>query len=157
MAFDKNGKLASDGKINATLLKSLAKAYEKLRKNRPALSREIFEKHFQQILDGKIPLEDKLCTFAESIAIEIVNGFSAEKKLSVLCTGGGSFNSFLMYRLIEHCSNDVVLILPDEETVNFKEALIFALLGVLRVRGEVNCLKSVTGARKDNCGGLLIG
>lgn len=157
MAFDKNGKLASDGTVNAPMLALLSKAYAKLGKGRPSLSREIFEKQFLKILDKKIPLEDRLCTFVESIAIEVTKGFPKEKKLSVLCTGGGSFNSFLMYRLIEHCGNDVVLILPDEETVNFKEALIFALLGVLRVRGENNCLKSVTGARQDNCGGVLIG
>ena len=157
LTFDKNGKLAADGEINTTMLKALTKGYEKLGKGRPSLSREIFEKHFLKILDKKIPVEDKLCTFVESIAIEIAKGFPAEKKLSVLCTGGGSFNSFLMYRLIEHFGNDVVLILPDAETVNFKEALIFALLGILRVRGEVNCLKSVTGARQDNCGGVLVG
>ncbi len=157
LSFDKNGKLASDGKINPAMLKALQKGYEKLGKGRPSLSREIFEKQFLEIFNKEIPLEDKLCTFTESIALEIAKGFPSGKKLSVLCTGGGSFNSFLMYRLIEHCNNDVVLILPDEETVNFKEALIFALLGALRVRGEVNCLKSVTGARQDNCGGVLVG
>jgi anhydro-N-acetylmuramic acid kinase len=157
MAFDKNGKLASDGIVNDAMLKSLGKAYGKLGKSRPSLSRELFEKHFLKVLDKKIPLEDRLCTFTESIAIEIAKGFPSEKKISVLCTGGGSFNSYLMYRLIEHCGNNVVLILPDEETVNFKEALIFALLGILRVRGEVNCLKSVTGARQDNCGGVQVG
>ncbi len=47
------------------------------------------------------------------------------------------------------------LIVPDNELVNYKEALVFALLGVLRWRGEVNCLKSVTGARENNSGGSI--
>ncbi len=157
MAFDKNGKLASDGTINPTMLGALSKAYENIGKNNPSLSREIFEKNFLKILDQNISIEDKLCTFTESVAEEIAKRFPTDKKLSVLCTGGGSFNSYLMYRLIERCGENVVLILPDPETVNFKEALIFAFLGVLRARNENNCLKSVTGARKDNCGGVLVG
>src|SRR5690606_3020795 len=95
MSFDKNGKMAADGKVDAPMLKSLTKAYEKFRKDRPSLSREIFEKQFLTLLDKKIPVEDKLCTFVESIAIEIVTAFPKERKLSVLCTGGGSFNSYL--------------------------------------------------------------
>jgi len=47
------------------------------------------------------------------------------------------------------------IIIPDEQTIDFKEAIIFAFLGVLRMRSEVNCLSAVTGARKDNCGGAV--
>ena len=75
----------------------------------------------------------------------------------MLCTGGGAFNSFLMYRLVEHCGDHVEIVVPDDDVVKYKEALIFAFLGVLRVRNEINCLKSVTGARSDSCGGVTIG
>ena len=75
----------------------------------------------------------------------------------MLCTGGGTFNSFLMYRLVEHCGDHVEIIVPEDDIVNYKEALVFAFLGVLRVRRDINCLKSVTGARADSCGGVAIG
>jgi anhydro-N-acetylmuramic acid kinase len=47
--------------------------------------------------------------------------------------------------------------MPEDEVIKFKEAIVFAFLGVLRVRDEVNCLKSVTHASRDNSGGALIG
>ena len=71
----------------------------------------------------------------------------------MLVTGGGAFNKFLIELLREKCSVEVFV--PDENIVNFKEAIIFGFLGVLRMRGEINCLKSVTGALRDSCGGAV--
>jgi anhydro-N-acetylmuramic acid kinase len=59
--------------------------------------------------------------------------------------------------LLDNCGDNFDLIIPDDDVINFKEALIFAFLGVLRSRGEVNCLKSVTGAETDSSGGILVG
>ena len=75
----------------------------------------------------------------------------------MLCTGGGTFNSFLMYRLIEHCGDDATLIIPEKEVIDFKEAIVFAFLGVLRSRNEINCLKSVTGAKQNSSSGIIVG
>jgi anhydro-N-acetylmuramic acid kinase len=47
------------------------------------------------------------------------------------------------------------ILLPNKELIEFKESLIFAFIGVLKIRGEVNCLKTVTGADIDNCGGII--
>ena len=71
----------------------------------------------------------------------------------VLVTGGGAFNVFLMRKLQMCTSNQIVI--PEHEIVNFKEALIFALLGVLRSENQVNCLSSVTGAKEDHSSGKI--
>ncbi|MBT1704660.1 anhydro-N-acetylmuramic acid kinase [Chryseosolibacter indicus] len=158
-SYDKDGVMASTGEINSELLKSLNKIYNKFRNKRPSLGREMFELQILPLLNNKkIPLEDKLRTFTESAAREIIDAIVSHKKnVKVLCTGGGAFNSFLISRMLELGGDDVTLIIPEDEIIKFKEALVFAFLGLLRIRGEVNCLKSVTGASKDSSGGILAG
>ncbi len=157
-AYDKDGALAESGEVNTTLLKAFDKVYAGLRSKRPSLGREIFENKIKPLLDNeKIPLADRLRTSVESSAQEIAIAVKSVKSTEVLCTGGGAFNAFFMTRLLEHTADDALLIRPEDTVVKFKEALVFAFLGVLRARGEVNCLKSVTGASKDCSGGILVG
>ncbi len=158
-AFDKHGAMAASGEVNNKMLRDLNKIYKKFVSKRPSLGREIFEKQIKPILDRKsISIEDRLRTFTESSCIEIARTVvSTNKKLNVLCTGGGAFNSFLMATLLDKCGDAVELIIPDEDVVKFKEALIFGFLGVLRLRDEINCLKSVTGAAADSSAGVTIG
>lgn len=158
-AFDRNGTFASDGQLHKGMLNELNKVYARLRTKRPSLSRELFEKSIQPILDHPdIDLNDRLHTFTEAIAIEIASSLPAKKKVqSVLCTGGGTLNNYLIYRLMEYCGDEVELIIPDADLVDFKEALIFAFLGVRRVRNEINCLKEVTFASRDSSSGVLVG
>ena len=73
----------------------------------------------------------------------------------MLVTGGGAFNTFLIELLKQYLGNEFEVVIPEPELVSFKEALIFAFLGVLRWHHEANCLKSVTGAEKDNVGGAI--
>jgi len=70
-----------------------------------------------------------------------------------LLTGGGTFNSFLADRIKANTNNKIII--PTNKIIDFKEALIFAFLGVLRLRNETNCLKSVTGAVSNNIGGCI--
>jgi anhydro-N-acetylmuramic acid kinase len=159
MTYDKHGLMASDGTLNHAMLSQLTKVYSGLKSKRPSLGREFFEKKLLPVLDQEnIPLEDRLHTLTESIASEIaLTVKSPKRKTTVLCTGGGAFNPYLIYRLVEQCGDQVQLILPDQETIKFKEALIFAFLGVRRVRNEINCLKTVTGASRDSSAGELVG
>lgn len=158
-AFDRNGEMAAGGEVNAALLKALNRVYVRLRKQRPSLGREVFDRDFAPLLDDKtIPLADRLATFSETVAIEIcdaIRSYAVEAR--VLCTGGGAFNGYLMTRLLEHGGDALTFMLPDEDIVKFKEALVFAFLGVLRVRGEVNCLKSVTRAAANSSSGMMVG
>jgi anhydro-N-acetylmuramic acid kinase len=157
--IDRGGIMASEGEVNSLLLQKLTKANNALKKKRPSLGREIFEKQFRALLDQEdISVKDRLRTCVESTATEIMEAILLSKKnATVLCTGGGAFNSFLVARMLEHAGDNASLIIPDEDVVKFKEALVFAFLGVLRVRGEVNCLKSVTHAQRNNSGGVLTG
>jgi anhydro-N-acetylmuramic acid kinase len=157
--YDVNGKMANKGEVDTVMLKSFDKIYKGLYTKRPSLGREFFEKHMKPLLDREdISIQDKLRTFTESSAQEIIHAIKQHKQQAkILCTGGGAFNSFLISRMLELGGDETTLIIPDEEIVKFKEALVFAFLGVLRVRDEVNCLKSVTGASIDNSGGILAG
>ncbi len=157
--FDKNGTLASSGKLNKSLMTKLSGLYTRMKSKRPSLGREYFEKNIKPLLNkSAIATADKLHTLTESAAYEIASVLKAsDNKPTVLISGGGAFNTYFISRLLAHCGDDVTLMIPDEQVVKFKEALIFGFLGVLRVRDETNCLKSVTGALRDNSGGVLIG
>lgn len=71
----------------------------------------------------------------------------------VLFSGGGCHNSFLI-ELIQ-AQSKAKIVLPSAQIIEFKEAVVFAFLGVLRQMGEVNCLASVTGALNDHSSGKI--
>ncbi len=96
--------------------------------------------------------QDALATFIEHIADQIYEVLPVSS--TVLVTGGGAYNRFLLERLQTKGLNQLVI--PQSELVEFKEALIFGLLGVLRLRHANNCLSSVTGAQKDHSSGRVL-
>jgi anhydro-N-acetylmuramic acid kinase len=156
--YDKNGAWASEGEVNKELLKKLTSVYKSIRKKRPSIGRELFEQQIKPLIDQKkIPIKDRMCTLVESAAQEIISAIGAVESVNVLCTGGGAFNHYLMSRMLDLGGDAVSLVLPDENIIKYKEAMVFAFLGVLRVRGEVNCLSSVTRASRDSSGGVMIG
>ena len=71
----------------------------------------------------------------------------------VLVTGGGAYNKFLIDNIRRNCNSEIII--PDDTTINYKEAIIFAFLGLLRICGKDNCLSSITGAKKDSCCGVV--
>jgi anhydro-N-acetylmuramic acid kinase len=158
-AFDRNGQMASNGEVSQPMRKELEKVYSRFRVKRPSLGREIFESKVQPMLDNEgVAINDRLATVVESAASEIVRAVPASRKNArMLCTGGGAFNSFLISRILDHAGDRFTIVIPDDDIIKFKEALVFAFLGVLRVRDEPNCLKSVTGAVRDSSGGVLVG
>jgi anhydro-N-acetylmuramic acid kinase len=100
-----------------------------------------------------IAIEDKMTTFTEHVGLQ--TGLALpNSKGKMLITGGGAYNDFLIARM-QHYIPNLDLIIPDAKTLEYKEALIFALLGVLKLRGEINVLHSVTGARNDHSSGVV--
>jgi anhydro-N-acetylmuramic acid kinase len=157
--FDDGGRLAARGAIDKKMLSKLDGVYKSLRVKRPSLGREIFEQRIKPIIEkSDLSVEDMLHTFVESAASEIASAIvSTKNNAKVLCTGGGTFNSFFVSCLLDHCDDKAALIIPEDDVVKFKEALVFSFLGVLRLQGQPNCLKSVTGATRDSSGGILVG
>jgi len=157
-AFDKNGELGRKGIVNTELLTKLNQLDFYGSEPPKSLGREWIEQSFLPVLNGfEITDQDKLRTVYEHIAQQIAGTvLDRDKgggKGKMLVTGGGTFNKFL----IELISNQipVEMVIPSKEIINFKEALVFAFLGVLRFTGQSNCLSSVTGATRDHSSGIV--
>jgi anhydro-N-acetylmuramic acid kinase len=163
LAYDDGGSMAAKGQVNPVMLHTLnqqeyyGKAYPK------SLANDFgTDTIFPLLESGKLKDEDALCTYTEHIAAQV--SAEVEKHLHrlalpnarMLVTGGGAFNRFLVERLryyLEPMRMEVDI--PDPVLVNFKEALIMALLGVLRWRDEPSAMSSVTGASRDSIGGAI--
>ena len=115
---------------------------------------EWVEKNFWPLIDTqKFPVNSVLRTIYEHISNQITKVIQSNSSEKILITGGGAYNSFLISILQE--KTEIQIIIPEKQIVEFKEALIFAFLGVLRWESENNCLATVTGAIKDCCGGAI--
>ena len=150
--YDKDGNIARENKIDETLLSQLnALEYYKLKPPK-SLGKEWFEQVFKPILDESVlPIGVKIATVTSHIVRQLANNLNKIEANNVLITGGGAKNKFLIESLQNFTDKKIVV--PDTLTTDYKEALIFAFLGVLRRAGVVNCLKSVTGAACDSIGG----
>jgi anhydro-N-acetylmuramic acid kinase len=152
--YDDKGTLASKGNLNNQLLQELNNLPFYNSKGPKSLGKEWLVKDVLPIINKyKIAIEDKLYTICEHIAQQISNSTNQKKAGKIFITGGGVFNKFLI-ELIKKRTNHLVEI-PEENIINYKEALIFAFLGLLRFTNQINCLKSVTGAIRNNIGGAI--
>lgn len=151
--YDKNGEIAQSGSLNQPLLDELNQL-DYYQKNAPkSLGAEWLESSFLPILnDSDIDVASKLRTVTEHIAIQISNTISLHGISSVLITGGGAKNDFLINRISHHSS--IRLIIPEKKLVDFKEAIVFGFLGALYLEQTPNCLAAVTGAQRDVIGGV---
>jgi anhydro-N-acetylmuramic acid kinase len=150
--FDAGGNLASKGKVNSDLLEQLNQLEFYSQKPPKSLGREWYLEFVKPLLsNSQISTEDKLATFCEHLAIQVAN--STKGAENMLITGGGAKNDFLIQRISHYFKGEVVI--PNETVVDFKEALIFAYLGLLRVLEKPNCLAEYTGSSRNHCAGSL--
>lgn len=158
-AYDRDGQLASQGRVSSSLLNQLRHAYDAVRPKRKSLGREFFESSIQPLLDqSTLSVEDRLRTVMESIALEIGLAIPAKgPRRTLLATGGGAHNRMLINVLRKHLNPRTTVEVPSSTLIDFKEAIVFAFLGVLRLRNETNVLSSVTRSRRDSSSGALIG
>jgi anhydro-N-acetylmuramic acid kinase len=152
--FDDRGKLAASGQLHRPLLDQLnAIPFYNMAPPKSLGLEWVKEKFFPVVESYKLKTEDILRTLVEHIAIQISRVIKRENT-KTLITGGGAFNDFLISRIKRLALTEIIL--PNPKIINFKEALIFGFLGVLRERNETNCLKSVTGASRDHCSGKVL-
>lgn len=152
--YDDGGNIAAAGDIDEALLHQL---------NTLEYYKKVFPKSlgFEFVKDIVIPLiersaaspTDKLRTFTEHIALQTSLALPT-KHGKMLVTGGGAYNYFLISRLKYYLPR-MEIIIPGRKILEYKEALIFGLLGVLKLRGDNNVLASVTGARTDHSSGVI--
>lgn len=152
--FDAGGVIARAGKVDAGLLERLfAQPFLHLTVPR-SMGREHFELQCRPLIDDRsIALQDRMRTTVEQIATSIGEALHRNGASHVLATGGGAHNGFLLDRIRSHFPGRIDR--PSPPVVDFKEAVVFGLLGVLRWKGEVNTLSSVTGAVRDSIGGAV--
>ena len=152
-SYDHNGEIAASGKIIPDLLDQLNRLSFYQQNPPKSLGREWVEENILPLMNTNLfKTEDLLRTYYEHITQQIASSISLNKSHAVLVTGGGAHNIFLMDLLKQ---SGLEINKASNELIDFKEALIFAFLGILKIRNEVNCLSSVTGAIRD-CGGGLI-
>ncbi len=156
LSMDEGGQIGQKGMLIPELLDELDSIAYYQKAAPKSLAQEWVEDCFWPIIDRyrNFDLSDVLRTCYEHMSTAIANDINEKVSVGkVLFTGGGVYNSFLM-RLIR-AKLKAELVIPDKQLVEYKEALVFALLGALRYRGEINCLKSVTGADRDCSSGII--
>ena len=152
--FDSNGALAQQGDIFHPLLQTLNTLDYYQKPSPKSLGVEWVQSQMIPLIDGyNLPPITVLRTLVEHCAAQVTQVIQHHKLKHGLFTGGGAHNSFLMERISEHLGYDIPI--QDRHLVDYKEALIFGFLGVLKLRGENNCLRSVTGAMHDHCSGII--
>ncbi len=152
--YDDKGNIARSGKIDTDLLNDL-NSLDYYSKPYPKSLGFEFVKTVVLPLMEKYPITtaDKMRTFTEHIAVQTSLALPNPKG-KMLITGGGAYNAFLIESMQHHLPQ-LQLIIPDLKTLEYKEALIFGLLGVLKLRHEINVLNSVTGAAKNHSSGVI--
>ena len=151
--FDENGAFAKAGKVNSEILKQLNSLNYYHQTPPKSLGIEFVNQNIFPKLRTETP-ENNLATFTEHAAFQIANIFEKHNLKKVLFTGGGTYNSYLLERIGHYSETEIIV--PEKEVIDFKEALIFAFMGVLKINNEINVLSSATGSSEDHITGILV-
>lgn len=159
LAYDKGGELARSGRINQNMLDRLNGLKYYLLPHPKSIGYEWFVEEVAPIVDitddsTKNLLHTSIHHICEKVAQQVKLN-SIKKENSLFVTGGGALNHFLIEVLREKLGESTKVVVPEKELIEFKEAVVFALMGALRMEQEVNVLRSVTGAKRDSSSGVL--
>ncbi len=159
LAYDKGGELARSGRINLNMLDRLNGLKYYLLPHPKSIGYEWFVEEVVPIVDNTNDTTENLLHTAihhicEKVAQQVKLN-SSKSSSSLFITGGGALNHFLVEVLQEKLGERTEVVVPKKELIEFKEAIVFALMGALRMEHEINVLKSVTGAKRDSSSGVL--
>ncbi|MGF1558445.1 MAG: anhydro-N-acetylmuramic acid kinase [Flavobacteriaceae bacterium] len=157
--FDKGGEMARKGTINTEMLKKLNSLTYYLLPHPKSIGYEWFVEEVVPIVDDTTDSTENLLHTAvhhicEKVAQQVERNTS-KKMQQIFITGGGALNQFLIDTLQEKLGKTTQVIVPSKTLIEFKEALVFALMGALRMEKEMNVLSSVTGAKRDSSSGVV--
>lgn len=151
--FDDKGEFAKSGIVNDSILKQLNQL-EFYKESQPkSLGYEFVQRDIFPLLKTD-SAQNLMATFTEHAAQQISEVLKNNNLKNVLVTGGGTYNTFLLEKI--NSKTETEIIVPSSKIIDFKEALIFGFMGVLKVRNENNVLASATGSLKDHCSGILV-
>lgn len=165
--YDRDGRLASNGQVREFLLDDLNNDYHYRNPYPKSISNKWVQSRMVPVLiRTRMSPEDKARTVCEHISLQISSSVSMiiqrenidSRRFKMLATGGGALNRYLMNNIqevFEHDGLEVELVLPSPEIIKFKEAILMAFMGVLRLTNTPNVLSSVTGAAQNNIGGAF--
>ena len=159
--FDKDGKIARSGQLNNYLLTVLNKADYNHKAYPKTLNNSYGTDYIYNIInEHNISIEDALHTYTEHIAIQISHALNNHQKImdkpsELLITGGGAYNKYLVDRIQYYISQDIKIVIPTKLDIEYKEAIIMAFIGILRVLNKTNVLASVTGAKRNSVNGSV--
>lgn len=157
--YDEDGAISRNGTLNQELLQQWNALKYYSAPHPKSLGYEWFEKYLLPTFKGinQPDLMHSYCTHAaQQINIAIKENLTIDQA-EILVTGGGAYNDFFMECLKGISGDRIKWIKPSREIIEFKEALIFGFLGVLRIKNQVNVLRTATGATQDSVGGILLG
>ena len=162
LSFDDKGNKARSGQKIEALYHQLNKhAYLDKSPPKSLDNQFVFQEFTQVLLDHEGKISDKLCTachhIASQISIAIEKAELDKPEMSMFCTGGGVFNEYLIELIKDYCNKrlKVKIDIPSAEIINYKEAALMALMGLLHHEKIPNVMSSVTGANKDTINGEL--
>lgn len=152
--YDKGGFLSRSGQTDKILLNELNNLDYYHKSGPKSLGIEFVNELIFPLIEKKdLKPNDILMTFIDHISFQINQSTKKYSLSKILITGGGAFNKNLVETIQSKTKHKIVI--PKKEIINFKEALIFAFLGILRINNQINCLKSVTGAKKNHSSGKI--
>ncbi|EDM45072.1 anhydro-N-acetylmuramic acid kinase [unidentified eubacterium SCB49] len=152
LAYDDKGAIAREGFVLDRLLKKLNRLEFYHQKPPKSLGLEWVKEQVMPLIESSgLDERGAIATFTVHAAKQIAA--QVKPNSSLLITGGGAYNTYLIEKITEFAQ--VTVHIPEAKLLEFKEALIFGFLGVRKLREEINCLSSVTGATIDHSSGVV--
>ncbi|MGD1946862.1 MAG: anhydro-N-acetylmuramic acid kinase [Croceivirga sp.] len=159
LKYDQGGALARTGKVIPKLLESLNTLNYYHLPYPKSTGYEWFSAEVKPLLDNiHAETKDLLHTVIHHNCEQIVSAIKNEKSIEksrVLVTGGGALNTFFVDILQEKLGASCEVVIPPKKFIEFKEAMVFAFMGVLKYLDETNVYASVTGAQRDSSSGVI--